>query len=69
MWQKMKESATPVNLIPGKIITEFPESPDDQYEILSVQDDTVIAYHCNGKNVLLAFGYADLLSEKWWIKT
>ena len=69
MWQKIIESATQVNQITGKIITEFPENPDDQYEILSVQNDTVIAYHCNGKNVLVAFGYRDLFSDKWWMKT
>jgi hypothetical protein len=67
MWQHIDKSNTPAERS-SNVITEFPENPEDQFEILSIENDTVIAYHCNGRNVLLAFGNEDLKTDKWWMK-
>ena len=68
MWQNIKSSGISGETLSGKIITEYPKNPDDQFEILSIENNTVIAFHANGRNVLLAIGYEDLFSEKWWMK-
>ena len=63
-WEKIE--MMPIKI--GMHIARHPNGPEDIYEVKSIQDGYVTAFHANGKVELKVFPEEDLIIEKWWLK-
>jgi hypothetical protein len=52
----------------GMHIARHPDEPEDIYEVKSIRDGYVTAFHANGKVELKVFPEDDLILDKWWLK-
>lgn len=68
-WERLQDFVSFDQIAPGDIITDAPEDPVDQYEIVAVDSGTVKAYHCKGKNAILILNYAEFLNQAWYVRS
>jgi hypothetical protein len=68
MWKKIDTQAVKDRMTVGSVITDNADDPQDQYEIKSLHDGFVRAFHISGKVLLKIFPEEQLLNGTWWVK-
>lgn len=69
MWKKITSNEAVAAIIVGNVITDKPNDPSNQYQIISIHEGAVRGLHVNGKVSLVLFPEDELTSGNWWVKT
>jgi hypothetical protein len=68
MWTKIDKTSIFESVIKGDIITDNPDNPHNQYQIVTKVYGFVKALHANGKTAIRIFPEEELMNGKWWVK-
>ena len=68
MWKKIDSPDSVIQIESGDIISQHPDNPLLEFEIISNEDGYVSASHFKGKPRMKFFPANSLYYDRWWVK-